>query len=216
MSALPHPLPHPLPRPARRPATTPPRVDPDATFLEGLRAHRALFDRLDALGPDIARAATLMSDTLRAGRKLMLMGNGGSAADCQHLAAEFTGRFSRERAPLAAVALTTDSSALTCIGNDYGFEQVFSRQVAGLGAPGDCVIGISTSGNSPNVLRGLAQARQLGMTTIGLSGRDGGAMRELCDLCLVVPHSDTARIQEAHIFIGHTWCALVEQALLAP
>ena len=113
------------------------------------------------------------------------------------------------------MALTTDSSALTCIGNDYGFEQVFARQVAGIGAPGDCVIGISTSGRSPNVLRALTQARQLGMTTIGLSGRDGGEMHALCDVCLVVPHADTARIQEAHIFIGHTWCAQVEQMLIA-
>ncbi len=226
MSALPHPLPRParpdqrldargFPSPSSRPVGPLPSTSPEAAFQHGLREHRELFDRLDALGPDIARAATLMADTLRAGRKLMLMGNGGSAADCQHLAAEFTGRFKQDRAPLAAVALTTDSSALTCIGNDYGFEQVFARQVAGLGAPGDCVIGISTSGQSPNVLRGLSQARQLGMTTIGLSGRDGGAMRELCDLCLVVPHADTARIQEAHIFIGHTWCALIEEALIA-
>ncbi len=209
MSALPHPLPQALHPPLHRraPAST------DA-FGDGLREHRALFDRMEALRDDVARAATLMADTLRANRKLMLMGNGGSAADCQHLAAEFTGRFKLERAPLAALALTTDTSALTCIGNDYGFEQVFARQVAGLGVPGDCVIGISTSGNSPNVLRALEQARQLGITTIGLSGRDGGTMRALCDLCLVVPHADTARIQEAHIFIGHTWCALVEQALV--
>ncbi|MBO9689965.1 MAG: D-sedoheptulose 7-phosphate isomerase [Mitsuaria chitosanitabida] len=191
-----------------------PTHGPVDAFAEGLREHRALFDRLDILRADIARAATLMADTLRASRKLMLMGNGGSAADCQHLAAEFTGRFKLERRPLAALALTTDTSALTCIGNDYGFEQVFARQVVGLGVPGDCVVGISTSGHSPNVLRALEQAKRLGMSTIGLSGRDGGAMRGLCDLCLVVPHTDTARIQEAHIFIGHTWCAMVEQALV--
>lgn len=181
---------------------------------EGLREHRALFDRLDAIVPDIERAAAMMTEALRAGRKLMLMGNGGSAADCQHLAAEFTGRFRLDRRPLAAMALTTDTSALTCIGNDYGFEQVFERQVAGLGVAGDCAIGISTSGHSPNVLRALARARDMGLRTIGLSGRDGGALRTLCDLCLVVPHQDTARIQEAHIFIGHTWCALIEQALV--
>ncbi|RZJ09817.1 MAG: SIS domain-containing protein [Rubrivivax sp.] len=182
-------------------------------FEAGLAAHRALFDRLHALQPDIERAAELMADTLRRGRKLLLMGNGGSAADCQHLAAEFTGRFLRERAPLAAVSLTTDTSALTCIANDYGFDEVFARQLAGVGQAGDCAIGISTSGRSPNVLRALERARELGITTIGLSGRDGGEMRELCDLCIVVPHPDTARIQEAHIFIGHSWCALVEQAL---
>lgn len=184
-------------------------------FEAGLAAHRALFDRLHALQPDIERAAALMADTLRRGRKLLLMGNGGSAADCQHLAAEFTGRFQQERRPLAALALTTDTSALTCIGNDYGFEQVFARQLEGLAQPGDCVIGISTSGRSPNVLRALERARALGLTAVGLSGRDGGDMRALCDPCIVVPHADTARIQEAHIFIGHSWCALVEQALAA-
>lgn len=183
------------------------------TFAAGLAAHRALFDRLHAMQDDIERAAELMTATLRRGRKLLLMGNGGSAADCQHLAAEFTGRFQHERRPLAALSLTTDTSALTCIGNDYGFEQVFARQLRGLAQPGDCAIGISTSGHSPNVLRALEAARAMGLTTIGLSGRDGGEMRALCDLCLVVPHADTARIQEAHIFIGHSWCALVEQAL---
>ena len=184
-------------------------------FEAGLAAHRALFDRLHALQPDIERAAELMADTLRRGRKLLFMGNGGSAADCQHLAAEFTGRFLRERAPLAAISLTTDTSALTCIGNDYGFDEVFARQLAGVGQAGDCAVGISTSGRSPNVLRALERAKDLGLTTIGLSGRDGGDMRALCDLCIVVPHPDTARIQEAHIFIGHSWCALVEQALAA-
>lgn len=186
---------------------------PPNPFAAGLAAHRALFDRLHSLQPEVERAAALMTATLRQGRKLLLMGNGGSAADCQHLAAEFTGRFQHERAPLAAIALTTDTSALTCIGNDYGFEEVFARQLAGLGQPGDCAIGISTSGRSPNVLRALERARTLGLTTIGLAGRDGGDMRALCDLCLVVPHADTARIQEAHIFIGHSWCAMVEQAL---
>lgn len=186
MNVLPLPLPRSVP------------VD-DGTWMDGLREHRALFDRMEAVGPELLRAAALMTQALRAGRKLMLMGNGGSAADCQHL---------------AAMALTTDTSALTCIGNDYGFEQVFARQVTALGQPGDCVIGISTSGHSPNVLRGLEAARDGGLVTIGLSGRDGGAMRASCDVCLVVPHQDTARIQEAHIFIGHSWCALVERALL--
>jgi len=182
-------------------------------FEAGLSAHRRLFDRLQSLQPAVEDAAALMTRTLRQGRKLLLMGNGGSAADCQHLAAEFTGRFQCERRPLAALALTTDSSALTCIGNDYGFDQVFARQLVGLGQAGDCAIGISTSGRSPNVLRALEQAKALGLSTIGLTGRDGGDMAALCDLCVVVPHADTARIQEAHIFIGHSWCALVEQAL---
>lgn len=194
MSALPRPI----------------QLDP---FAAGLIAHRALFDRLQALQPEVERAAELMAGTLARGGKLLLLGNGGSAADCQHLAAEFTGRFQRERRPLAALALTTDTSALTCIGNDYGFEQVFARQLEALARSGDCVIAISTSGRSPNVLRALEKAAELGLTCIGLSGRDGGEMRALCDPCLVVPHVDTARIQEAHIFIGHCWCTLVEQAL---
>lgn len=192
-----------------------PRWDEDIV-ARGLAAHRALFDRLHALQPDILRAAALMTATLRRGGKLLLMGNGGSAADCQHLAAEFTGRFLRDRRPLAALALTTDTSALTCISNDYGFEHVFARQLGALARRGDCVIAISTSGRSPNVLRALELARTLGVSCIGLSGRDGGDMAALCDVCLVVPHADTARIQEAHIFIGHSWCALVEQALELP
>lgn len=187
----------------------------DGLFERGLIAHRELFAQLHKLQPDIERAATLMAHTLRLGRKLLLMGNGGSAADCQHLAAEFTGRFQHERRPLAALSLTTDSSALTCIDNDYGFEQVFARQLAGLAQPGDCAIGISTSGRSSNVLRALERAKAMGLTALGLSGRDGGEMRRLCDLCIVVPHTDTARIQEAHIFIGHSWCALIEQSLAA-
>lgn len=182
-------------------------------FTEGLAAHRELFERLAELQPAVEQAARLMADTLRRGHKLLLMGNGGSAADCQHIAAEFTGRFRHERRPLAALSLTTDSSALTCIGNDYGFEQVFARQLVALGRPGDCVIAISTSGRSPNVLAALEQARGLGLACIGLSGRNGGPLRTLCDPCIVVPHDDTARIQEAHIFIGHSWCALVEDAL---
>ena len=186
-----------------------------SAFTEGLLAHRALFERLQALQPEVEGAAMLMAESLRRGGKLMLMGNGGSAADCQHLAAEFTGRFRSERQPLAAIALTTDSSALTCIGNDYGFEQVFSRQLAALARPGDCVVGISTSGRSANVLRALAQARALGLASIGLTGRDGGDMLALCDLNIVVPHRDTARIQEAHIFIGHSWCEMVETMLIS-
>jgi len=186
-----------------------------SAFAEGLAAHRELFDRLHVMQADVEHAAALMARSLLQGGKLLLMGNGGSAADCQHLAAEFTGRFRQERRPLAAVALTTDSSALTCIGNDYGFEQVFARQLEALARPGDCVIGISTSGRSPNVLRALQKARELDLVCIGLSGRDGGDMRALCDLSVVVPHDDTARIQEAHIFIGHSWCEMVESALAA-
>jgi D-sedoheptulose 7-phosphate isomerase len=184
-----------------------------SAFTEGLTAHRGLFERLYSLQPDVERGAALIASSLLQGGKLLLMGNGGSAADCQHLAAEFTGRFRQERRPLAALALTTDTSALSCIGNDYGFEYVFARQLEALARPGDCVIGISTSGRSPNVLRALLKARELGLSRIALTGRDGGDMLPLCDLNIVVPHHDTARIQEAHIFIGHSWCEMVEQAV---
>jgi len=143
----------------------------------------------------------------------MLCGNGGSAADSQHLAAEFTGRFIKDRAPLAAMALSTDSSALTCIGNDYSFDEVFARQVTGLGRPGDCLLAISTSGNSRNVIRAAEAARAAHMRVVGLLGRDGGALLDRCDVSIVVPSPTTARIQEAHIFIGHTLCGLVEHAL---
>jgi D-sedoheptulose 7-phosphate isomerase len=143
----------------------------------------------------------------------MFCGNGGSAADSQHLAAEFTGRFVRDRRPLAAIALSTDTSALTSIANDYAFEEIFERQVDALGRPGDCLVGISTSGNSGNVLRAFAAARRHGMTTIGLLGRDGGRLAPLSDVRIVVPSITTARIQEAHIFIGHNLCALVERGL---
>jgi D-sedoheptulose 7-phosphate isomerase len=182
--------------------------------LQGnLAEHLRLFRRLAVVSPDVDRAAELIASALTAGRKLMLCGNGGSAADSQHLAAEFTGRFIKDRRPLAALALSTDSSALTCIGNDYSFDDVFSRQVAALGNPGDCLIAISTSGNSRNVIRAVEAARREQIHTIGLLGKDGGFLRGLCDVPVVVPSPSTARIQEAHIFIGHTLCGLVEQAL---
>lgn len=179
----------------------------------GLEEHLALFRGLGSLSGEIERAAGLVSSALGAGRKLLLCGNGGSAADSQHIAAELTGRFVEDRRPLAAVALSTDTSALTCIANDYGFDEVFSRQVSGLGVRGDCLLGISTSGNSRNVIRAADAARSSGMHVIGLLGRDGGALRARCDVAIVVPSETTARIQEAHIFIGHTLCALVEAAL---
>jgi len=182
-------------------------------FAQHLTQHRELFARLDAMAPDVARAATCMSDALRSGAKLMFCGNGGSAADSQHLASEFTGRFVDDRRPLAALALSTDSSALTCIANDYAFDQVFERQLRGLGRKGDVLVAISTSGRSANVLRAVQAAREGGIAVVGLLGRDGGALKPLCDVALVVPSDTTARIQEAHIFIGHTLCAMVEQAL---
>jgi D-sedoheptulose 7-phosphate isomerase len=184
-----------------------------AFLLSNLEEHRELFTRLESVAGAVDAAAGLLVETLASGGKLMFCGNGGSAADSQHLASEFIGRFIKERRPLGALALTTDSSALTCISNDYSFDDVFYRQVAGLGRPGDCLIAISTSGNSRNVIRAAEAARGGGIRTVGLLGRDGGQLRALCDVPIVVPSTTTARIQEAHSFIGHTLCALVEQAL---
>ena len=164
-------------------------------------------------GLAIVAAAGLVEDCLRTGGKLLFMGNGGSAADAQHLAAEFVGRFVLERRALPAIALTTDSSILTAIGNDYGFDVVFSRQIEALGGPGDVVIGISTSGNSPNVLAAMKVAAARGLKTIGLAGRDGGRLAREVDVALVVPSGVTARIQECHITIGHLLCELVENEL---
>lgn len=183
------------------------------SFTGSLQDHIALFGRLSTLFPALERVSSLIATTLSSGHKLLLCGNGGSAADCQHIAAEFTGRFVKDRRPLPALALSTDTSALTCIGNDYGFEDVFSRQLAALGRAGDCLLAISTSGNSANVIRAAQTARAAGIHTVGLLGRDGGKLLSVCDVALVVPSEVTARIQEAHIFIGHTLCAMVEEAL---
>lgn len=172
-----------------------------------------MFATLDQLDGAITRAAAAMALSLRTGTKVMFCGNGGSAADSQHLAAELTGRFVADRAPLAGLALTTDSSAISCIGNDYGFERIFARQVEALGQAGDCLLGISTSGNSANVIAAFAAARSRGIVTIGLLGRDGGAMLPLSDIAIIVESSVTARVQEAHILIGHSLIGMIEQAL---
>ena len=151
-----------------------------------------------------------MAERLRRGCKILVCGNGGSAADAQHLAAELSGRYLKERRALAGLALTTDTSALTAIGNDYGFDQVFSRQVEALGRPGDLLIGISTSGNSPNVIRAVESAKALGLRTLGLLGRDGGTLKDLVDDALVVPSPVTARIQEVHQMVYHFWCEALD------
>ena len=186
---------------------------PRSLFADNLREHEDVFARLDALAREVERAGALMAETLAAGGKLLLCGNGGSAADSQHIAAELTGRFVRDRRPLAALALTTDTSALTSVANDYSFEEVFARQVTALGRRADCLLAISTSGHSRNVVRAVEAARAAGLHVIGLLGRDGGALRALCDVPIVVPSDSTARIQEAHEFIGHTLCGLIESAL---
>lgn len=182
-------------------------------FIENLIEHAAVIASIHQLHDAVAEAGQMAAQSLRQGGKIMLCGNGGSAADSQHLAAELTGRFIKDRRPLAALALSTDTSALTCIGNDYSFDEVFSRQVCGLGRSGDLLIGISTSGNSANIIRAVEEAKKSGIQTIGLLGRDGGLLRGLCDHSIIVPSNVTARIQECHILIGHTLCGLIEQEL---
>jgi len=161
----------------------------------------------------IAQAATAMAQALKSGRKIIWFGNGGSATQSQHMAGEFVGRFLRERRSLPSISLTENMASVTAIGNDYAFEQIFSRQLEGLAQPGDVAVGLSTSGNSANVLKALQQGKELRVTTIGLTGGTGGQMAVLCDICVVVPSSVTARIQELHLTIGHILCGLVEDAL---
>jgi D-sedoheptulose 7-phosphate isomerase len=172
---------------------------------------------LETLVPSIGQAGALVAASMAKGGQWLIFGNGGSAADAQHLAAEMTGRLHKaERRGLPAIALTTDTSALTAVGNDYGYDAVFSRQVEALGRKGDVALGISTSGNSPNVLQALALAKTLGMTTLAFSGRDGGALAKSksVDLCLTVPTDFTPHVQESHIAMGHILCFLVERDLL--
>lgn len=182
-----------------------------ARFEESARVKRALAD---ASAEVVARAAALIYECLRDGHKVLICGNGGSAADAQHIAGEFVGRFLKERRALPAVALTTDTSILTAIGNDYAFDVVFSRQVEALGEPGDVLIGITTSGNSPDVLRAVEAARRIGLRTIGLTGQSGGKLAPLAELCICVPTTATPRIQEGHIAIAHVVCELVEDAVV--
>lgn len=185
----------------------------DAQIRDIIRRHRQVADAVETLAPLIVKGADLLAEAFTAGGKVLVMGNGGSAADAQHFASELVGRFLRERRGFPAVALTTDSSVLTAVGNDYGFDAVFSRQVGALAFPGDVVIGISTSGNSPNVLEGLATARSIGCQTIALLGRDGGLAAKEAHLALTVPLEETARIQEGHILVIHTLCDLLERRL---
>jgi phosphoheptose isomerase len=186
-----------------------------AGIAERLRESADLKRRVAAeLADEIERAGEVMAASLRGGGKLLFCGNGGSAADAQHLAAEFLGHFVRERTPISALALSTDSSTLTAIGNDYGFEHVFARQIRALGRPGDVLVAISTSGRSPNVLRAAEAAREMGLRTIALSGRDGGSLAGLAEIAIVIPSESTARIQECHITIGHILCEYVDEELI--
>ena len=174
--------------------------------------HLKVAKNMSTLTSQVEVAARLCIDSLNNGGKILIFGNGGSAADAQHIAAEMVGRYKAERKGLPAIALTTDTSALTSIGNDYGYDRVFDRQVEALANKGDMAIGISTGGSSGNVISALKLAKEMGCRTIGFSGRDGGEMNTLCDVNLVVPAQDTPRIQEMHIVIGHTICHLVDQA----
>lgn len=177
-------------------------------FLEGAQLRQQCAD---SLSDSIERAADILVAAHRAGGKSIIFGNGGSAADAQHYAAELVGRFIRERAAMPAIALTCNTSTLTAVGNDYGYDMVFARQIEAFTQPGDAVIAISTSGNSPNILKAMERARELGARVIGLTGRDGGGMPERSDVCVVVPHKMTARIQEIHITVIHCWCDIIER-----
>ena len=187
---------------------------PEQAIRQALSAHRAATEQLHEQMPLLIEMGMRLRSCLLAGGKILLLGNGGSAADCQHIAAEIVGRYKRERRGLPAIALTTDTSILTAVGNDYGFEHVFSRQVEALCTPKDVVIGLSTSGNSPNVLAAIHTARQIGALTIGLTGGGGGKLAQCCDLSLVVASNDTPRIQEAHILVGHMLCDLIDAETL--
>lgn len=181
-----------------------------------LNEHQATLQLVrDQLQPQIAKLAARLAAIMQDGGKLLICGNGGSAADAQHFAAELVGRFEKERAGLSAIALTTDTSCLTAVGNDFGFEQIFSRQVAALATTRDALIGISTSGNSKNVLNAITRAKEIGCLTCGLTGRDGGQIAAAADLNLNVPVQRTARVQEAHLTILHLLCELIENEILA-
>lgn len=184
-----------------------------AEVAQRIAASIAVKTALTSQAKAIAQTAGVMIEALTAGKKILFFGNGGSATDAEHFAAELVGRYYTDRRALAALALTTNTSSLTAISNDYGFERTFSRQIEALGAAGDVAVAISTSGNSPNILQAVTVAHELGVKTIGLSGQSGGKLAAVADYCICVPSTDTPRIQEAHTLVGHIWCELVERAL---
>jgi D-sedoheptulose 7-phosphate isomerase len=179
-------------------------------LLSELQAHTEMFAQLQSLFPQVKAVANEMRATLQRGGKILIMGNGGSAADSQHIAAEIVGRYKKERRGWPAIALTTDTSILTSVGNDFGYDYIFARQIEALCRPEDLVIGITTSGNSKNVVNAIIEAHSIGASTVGLTGGTGGKLSELCKFNLVIPSNDTPRIQEAHIFIGHCLCGMLE------
>lgn len=180
-------------------------------YLKGEHAaHRTMFNALEPLFPLISDVGIAMQNCIKSGGKILLMGNGGSAADSQHIAAEIVGRFKKERKGMAAIAFTTDTSILTSVGNDYGYDYIFARQVEALCRPEDLVIGITTSGNSANVVNAMEAAKAIGAVTVGLTGGTGGKLTAICDFNLIMPSNVTARVQEAHIFVGHCLCEILE------
>lgn len=181
---------------------------------DSLNAHIDVIGKvLKSHIPQIVECAETIFSALTKGNKILICGNGGSAADAQHIAAEFVGRFENERIALPAVALTTDTSALTALGNDYGFERIYARQIEALARPGDVLIALSTSGNSPNIISAIMSAREVGCEIIGLTGAKGKKLASLCDRCILIPSERTARIQEAHITIGHVWCEIIDERI---
>jgi D-sedoheptulose 7-phosphate isomerase len=184
-------------------------------ILAAIKQHQAAAAALAADHSQIEPIARLLAKTALAGNKILVCGNGGSAADSQHIAGEFVGRFKKERRAIASVALSTDTSILTCLGNDYGFETVFARQVEALGRSGDLLLAISTSGSSPNVLKAAVKAKELGMAVVGFFGAKGGAILPHCDLAFLAPETDTPRVQEMHILAAHIVCGLVEDEVAA-
>lgn len=184
---------------------------PTTLFHSALTDHTSLFNALPALEPDIAATLDLLREALLRGNKILVAGNGGSAADAQHFAAELVGCFQRNRRALPCLALTVDTSNLTAIGNDFGFDEIFARQIEGLGSRGDVFLGLSTSGDSANIIKAVQAAHAAGLATAGLLGRDGGALNTLMSKTVIVPHTVTARIQEAHIFILHYWAEILEK-----
>lgn len=185
----------------------------DKNFKKNISSHIKVISSLTSCDKEVLMASQYCVDALEMDAKILFCGNGGSASDAQHLAAEFTGRFLYDRRPLSAIALTTDSSALTCISNDYGFRNIFERQVRAIGRKHDVLILISTSGNSENLLMAADAAKSLEISIIGLLGSGGGKLKDLCDIAIIVPSNNTARIQEAHILIGHTLCQNIEMAV---
>lgn len=182
-------------------------------YKKNLQEHLDVVNASQSLDAVIYKSILFLTESVRNGGKIIFCGNGGSAADSQHLASEFTGRFIKDREPIASIALTTDSSALTCISNDYNYDQVFARQLKAIGKEEDILVGISTSGNSKNIIEAINVSKTIGIKTISLLGNDGGCMKDMSDISIVIPNNVTARIQEMHILIGHTLCGGVEQEL---